>query len=259
MSKSFLMNGKIAYFILSEQEVLIGSSSGEHFTWLEKHTFENKTDFYYKEELQQLIDKHQLQAVDYEEHVLSWYSETSSLVPMNLLEDSSASEILQFNFSEEKLQFEADYNRIPELSIVNVFEIPLWVKSFFVLRFPRIILQHLGTGLIRGIFNTSSFKSTIHLFLLKTQTLLIHVRHNELLTYNSFEYSSETDLIYYTLNVLKQTQTLDDNGIVLIHPLTSEGISLSVLLENWAKIHDLQNFRVEQPEDLTLKYLATCV
>lgn len=254
------MAGKIAYFILSEDEIHLGYSENDHFQWIEKFSFANKTDFYYKEQLQQLIDKHNFHNSEYEEHLLMWYSPVSTLIPMNLLENSNPKTLLEYSFSDQKLQYDADYNRIPELSIINIYEIPLWVKSFFVMRFPKIVMQHLGTGLIRGIFNTGSFKPTVHLFLAKQYALMLFVKHNELKLYNSFEYSNENDLIYYTLNALTQVDALNDSGAIILHSLADDDSAITeAFTANWAKLIDGQNFKTEIQKVQTLNYLATCV
>ncbi len=250
---------KIAYFVLTESEVHLGVSEHDSFRWIDKLAFTSKADYYYKEQLQAFIEKHQLQEDAYEEYILMWYSPTSSLIPMSLLENATPKEVLNYSFSEGKIEHEVDYNRISELSIINVYEIPFWVKSFFVIRFPRIVLQHLGTGLIRGIFNTSSFKPTIHLILTHQFSLMIYVKHNELKLYNSFEYTNESDLIYYTLNALNQTNSLEDKGMVILHPLSQSSINEAQFLEDWSKIKETKNFNVEVQPIQTLKYLLVCV
>ena len=250
---------KIVYFILSENEIHIGTSQDNYFQWIEKQTFSNKTDYYYKEQLQELLDKHQLSSANYDEHILMWYSHQSTLVPMNMLENSTPKELLYHSFSENKIQHDVDYNRISELSVVNIYEIPLWVKSFFVIRFPRIVLQHLGTGMLRGIFNGSSFKPNVRLVLTEDFALLIYVKHGELITYTSFEYATESDLIYHTLNVLTQTDSLNNSGIIEIHTLRENKINTTTFVENWSKLKEVSDFKVEFEPTQTLKYLSVCV
>lgn len=253
------MSAKIVYFILSEHEIHLAYSIDESFYWLEKSIFSNKTDFYYKEQLQSLIEKHASTISDANEHIVMWYSPVSSLVPMNLLETMTPKELLQHSYSTSKIQFDTDYNRISELSIVNIYDIPLWVKSFFVLRFPRVVIQHLGTGLIRGMFNGSSFKPTLHIFLTTEYALMIMVKHNELLFYNSFEYSNENDLVYYALNILTQTNSLSDNGNCILHPFSEATIDVDVFLNKWKSIREVETFTGNVSKEQTLKFLATCV
>jgi hypothetical protein len=259
LSKFKMMSLKIAYFILSENDVHIGQSEGDSFTWLEKYSFSNKTDYYYKEQLQLLIEKHQLNAPSFEEHIVMWYSPVSSLVPMNMLNDLVPKELLKYSFSENKIKHDVNFNRISELSIVHVFEIPTWLKSFFVLRFPRAIIQHFGTGIIRGIFNTSSFKPTIHLFLTTEFSLMLFVKHNELVFYNSFEYTNENDLVYYALHVLTQNKALSDAGNMVVHPLSSTEIDEKQIVEKWNDIREASQFKISTEPTQTLKFLATCV
>lgn len=253
------MQSKNVYFILSEEEVHIGISENDQFRWLDRFVFQQRTDFYYKEQLQQLIEKHELNDGSYDEQILMWYTSTSTLIPMNLLEESTPKELIEHSFSAHKVQYDVDYNRISELSLVNIYEIPLWVKSFFVIRFPRIVMQHLGTGMLRGIFNSSSFKPTIHVILMNNFALLIYVKHNELVMYNSYDFASENDLIYYTINTLTQTNSLDLKGAVSIHELANSTFQMDALIAQWNAMANSQNFPIEHNSIQTLKYLASCV
>lgn len=250
------MSAKIAYFIISEEDVRVGESTGDSFTWLEQLKFENKTDFYLKETLQKLLEKYRFDSSEYEEHILAWYTPQSTLVPMNLMDDLNPKQLLTYSFSEIDESANIDYNRIAELSIVNIFTIPLWVKSFFVIRFPRIIMMHLGTGMIRGIMEQNSFKNEIHVVLEEGQALMLYVGQNQLKHYNSYEYTNSEDLLYYIANMLTQLDALEVSGTIFYY---GEYLPFSDFETKLKTMKLSKNFEAKDANQQLLKYLSTCV
>src|SRR5688500_12703030 len=100
---------------------------------------------------------------DFSDFVLTAGTVRNTLVPTTIFNASKPGEIFQLNFTEpiENL----DYNRIAELDIVNIYEIPMWIKAAFVIRFPRVRIVHRSTVLLKGIFNQSTYSPKLHLFI----------------------------------------------------------------------------------------------
>jgi hypothetical protein len=143
---------------------------------------------------------------------------------------------------------------------VNIYEIPLWVKSFFVIKYPRIIIQHEGSHFLRGIFSNSTFKLGIHIVLHENYFMLVLVKHNELLFYNQFDYSNEDDVLYYLTFTLKQKQLLGDEGQLFLH-VTDETKSdfETNFLSKVKQLTDLKKLTVMDSKNLSVKYQNTCV
>ena len=94
---------------------------------------------------------------DFDEVTLAWNSNKSTLVPNAIFAESDAQSIFQLCFGDQINKSDIDYNRIWEAGVVNVFEIPTWIKSYFVIKFPRIILQHIGTHALRSSLDNNAF------------------------------------------------------------------------------------------------------
>lgn len=250
------MSAKIAYFIISEDDVRIGESESDQFRWLDYLKFDNKTDFYYKERLQELLDKYHFDSSSYDEHVLAWYTSQSTIIPMNLMNDLNPKQLLQYSFSDVDDSSNIDYNRIAELSMVNIFTIPLWVKSFFVMRFPRIVTMHLGTGMIRGILNENSFKNEIHLVLQEKTALLLYTGQNQVKHYNSYEYSGAEDLLYYVVNMLTQMEALEEKAIIYYY---GDQIPFVDFEEKLQQLKISKTCQATEHFISLLKHLASCV
>ena len=247
-------------FILSETSFSATWMNENSVTSIGTVTFLSKKEFQIKEQIQQFLEANDLINTEYDEYSLSWSSKLSTLVPMNIFSVSSASAIFQACFTKEIISNDIDYNRLAELSIVNIYEIPLWVKSFFVIKYPRIIIQHEGSHFLRGIFSNSTFKLGIHIVLHENYFMLVLVKHNELLFYNQFDYSNEDDVLYYLTFTLKQKQLLGDEGQLFLH-ITDETKSdfETNFLSKVKQLTDLKKLTVIDSKNLSVKYQNTCV
>lgn len=247
-------------FVLSETQFTATLMTGELVTDLGAISFQGKKEFQIKEQIQQFLESNDLLNTQYDDYSLSWSSRQSTLVPMNIFAVSSASEIFQTCFTKETISNDIDYNRLAELSIVNIYEIPLWVKSYFVIRFPKIIIQHEGTHFLRGIFSNSAFKLASHIILHDTYFMLVLLKHNNLLFYNQFDYSNEDDVLYYLTFSLKQKQLFGEDGHLFLHETTAVN---PVFKENFLSkvklLTDLKKMTVMDSKHLSVKYQNTCV
>ena len=247
-------------FVLSETMFSATLINEDNIRFIGSITFISKKEFQIKEQIQQFLESHDLINSEYDDYSLSWSTRQSTLVPMNIFAASSATEIFQTCFTKEFISNDVDYNRLAELSIVNIYEIPLWIKSYFVIRFPRIIIQHEGSHFLRGIFSNSTFKLGAHLILHEAYFMLVIVKHNELIFYNQFEYSNEDDVLYYLTFSLKQKQLLGEDGQLFIHENSEINSDFKTnFLSKVKLLTDLKKMTVMDSEHLSVKYQNTCV
>lgn len=247
-------------FVLSENALTVAEINDQTVTEIGTLIFQGKKDFQYKEQIQAFLTEHQLIDKAYDEYSLSWFNALSTLVPMNIFGASNPKAIFQACFTKEMISNDIDYNRIPELSLVNVFEIPLWVKSFFVIRYPRIVIQHEGSHFLRGIFSNSTFKTGAHIVLHAGHFMLILVRHNQLLFYNTFESNNEDDVLYYLTFSLQQQELTQEDGQLYIYESQEAPSSLTKnILEKLKLLKDLKQFSIVETKYLPYKYQQTCV
>lgn len=251
------MQGKHLAFKVCENYVSIASVNKEDKIETFSLVFEGKKEFQYKEQLTKFIEKHV--ESEYDEYSLSWFNPKSVLVPSPIFGASNAKDIFNASFESLDPRSTIDFNRISELSIVNTYELASWAKSFFVMKFPRIVIQHEGSNLLRGIFKTSSFSLSIHISVHGTHCLMAIVKHNEVLFYSSFEINSNEDILYFLVLAVQQNKLLQETGTIYIHKSSSlipHGESLQDLAKN---INDLKSFTWVESNQLTFKYQLTCV
>ncbi len=148
--------------------------------------------------------KHKLLSHDFGNFILSSGSVRNTLLPVDLFSYSKPEEVFRLNYPAPIDNL--DYNRIAELGIVNIYELPLWIKSLFVVKFPRIKIVHRSTVLLKGVFDQPTFSPKINLFIEEEQFYLILTERSKLTYFNRFDYKELADLVYYILFVLEQKE-----------------------------------------------------
>ena len=213
-----------------------------------------------KSVLSEVFDSTSFLKDDFDETTLSWSHRNSTLVPNTIFSESSPAEIFKLCFGETASHDDIDYNRISELSVVNVFEIPVWVKSFFVIKFPRIVLQHEGTHIIRKSLDSNAFRLKASIAVYNDHCFLAITKHNELHFYSYFDVQTAEDLVYHTLFVLQQKEVLNEQGTIeLIEGIGAESTLITKVTEQFARVHDLKKMSVVVNSDYISKSQLLCV
>lgn len=222
--------------------------------------FKDKIDYRYKEQLEQIFQEKGYKEKEYDEYTLSWYSIHSTLLPNNVFSETKPEDLFRLCYSSDIPSAEIDYNRIPALSIVNVFQVPQWVKSFFVIKFPRIIIQQEGSYLLQGIFAGSTFKLSSYLILHDHSFSLVIAHANELQFYSQFEFQSMDDVVYHFIYTMQQKGFFGKEGMVtLVNGVGSAREQVEELKGKIEQLKDLNSFKIDINSHIILNCQALCV
>lgn len=164
-------------------------------------SFQQKIERFEKEHVASFLDQDFFK-FDYNALVLSSGSERNTLIPVDIFNNSGAKEIFKLNYREPFDNI--DYNRIPELGIVNIYELPLWIKSLFVIKFPRVKMVHRSSVLLKGIFDQPTFPLKVHLFIEEGSFYMMITHKSKLQYFNHMRADAFSDILYHTLFVLEQ-------------------------------------------------------
>lgn len=223
-------------------EIAVRFSTNNHGLVSKKDfVFTDKKDYRYKEQLDEFLIEGGLKNQDFDEQTISWSAFRSTLIPANIFGESKPESLFKLCYGTETPINHIDYNRIPEQGLVNLYEIPLWVKSFFVVKYPRSIIQHEGSHMIRGIFSESSFKLKSTLILYHNYFLLSIVKENKLQFYSMFDYQEIDDVVYHLMFTLQQKEFLQETGTIQL--CTGVGASPEKTQELEAKLKSLQDLK----------------
>lgn len=185
---------------LSDAKIRFGILKGKELLKEFSETIHEKS----RSEVERVIKINADLDFDFGDVTLSYSEHKSTLVPVQLISETKPEKLFKFCYGD--IQENIDYNRIPELGIANIFQIPLWVKSAFVLNFPVINIYHSNTIFLKGIFNETVFKPKAHLLIYEDYFTLIVVNKTHLLMSNSFTYKSAEDIAYHLLFALEQKE-----------------------------------------------------
>ena len=187
---------------------------------------------------------------DYHSYVATAGGLRNTLIPVDLFNHTKAEDVFKLNYPAPIDNL--DYNRIPELGIVNIYELPLWIKSLFVIKFPRTKLIHPATVLLKGVFSNPTFSPKIHICFYGSSFYLMITAKSKLQYFNRFDFTTIADLVYHVLFVLEQKE-MDQ---------TKMDVNLYGVNEKWDKLAEVQGFFANkikisnQPEGAELFVLA---
>jgi hypothetical protein len=218
----------------------------------------SKSDIGYKETLQELIAACG-NPDQYETFSCSYSREQATLVPMLLFGESKPELILNLTSHNEIPREETDYNRLPEWNIVNVYRMPMWVKSALIIRIPRVVIQHELTHVLRFL-NTGSAIPLRTQVILQEGHFCIVVRKDGQIAHASYQtYQSAEDLLYHLLYTWQQLD-ITGKGEIFLHASTEELQATAIRVQELAGSVELfQPQTITTPLREHLKFQSLCV
>lgn len=183
-----------------------------------------------REAIEPIFKSEEFFSYDYHSLCAATGGNRSTLIPVDLFNHSKAEDVFKLNYP---APFDnLDYNRIPEIGIVNIYELPIWMKSLFVIKFPRIKIVHPVTVILKGVFNQPTFSPKMHVILEADSFYFLITSKSKLQYFNRFDYTNIADMVYHILFVLEQKE-LDQKGM---------NLCLYGVRPAWEKLEELQSF-----------------
>ena len=180
----------------------------------------------------------------------------NTLVPNDIFVNSTTKDIFGLNYT---APFEdLDHNRIPELGIVNIYEMPLWIKSLFVIKFPRIRIIHPSTIVLKGVFDQPNFHPKIHMYIDDNEFYYIITENNKLQYFNRFDYKELADIIYHLLFVLEQKELAQDTMGLYFYGVNDKWEMIAEFQKYFKKTIKVSN-KPEMAEQFMLAKQLLCV
>ncbi|AUP77215.1 DUF3822 family protein [Flavivirga eckloniae] len=132
-------------------------------------------------------------------------NELSTLVPKPLFEEDCIADYLKFNSKILKSDFIA-HDDIVLNDSVNVYVPYININNFIYEKYGAFTFKHLSTILIEEILNIEKNSHTpkVYLNVSKNNFEIIITEKGKLLLYNTFEYNTKEDFIYYLLFTVEQ-------------------------------------------------------
>jgi len=254
------MSSKHLGINLSESHVTFTILSGSVTHFNHSEAYQGKSDQDRKDAVRKILDQHHQLSGEFDNVTLAWSHAQSSLVPAAVFSETTPKEIFKLCFGSAADTSNVDHNRIFELSVVNVYAIPDWVKSLFVMKYPQIIMQHAGTHQIRKVLHADAFYTKATIVLNADYFRLTLVKHNKLEFYSSFDFQTAEDVIYHLNFVLQQKELLEEKGMIEIGSNGSVDAKMAEdIISGLEKIQHLKNMKKSYDDAYLTKSQLLCV
>jgi len=178
-----------------------------------------------------------------------------TLVPQVIFGDSTAKEIFALCFGNSDDHIE--HNRFFEQALVVVYEIEAWIKRFFVIRYPRITIQHEVTHVLRGIFTQPNFEPKIHVIADELFFTLILTAKNKIIFFNTFDFSNADDIFYYATHAWFNSINKDKKIELLWHTNIESDAMFEQIKLNFSKQFKPTQFNLQTISKI--KHQLLCV
>ncbi len=134
-----------------------------------------------------------------------YQNELSTLVPKSLFNENHLADYLKFNAKILQTDF-IDYDTIAINDSVNVYVPLVNVNNYLFDTFGSFVYKHASTVLIESVLQHSSNHKDIELYINvgHLHFEMIAAKDKQLIYYNTFDYSTKEDFIYYILFTFEQ-------------------------------------------------------
>ncbi len=185
--------------------------------------------------LKVLLEKHAIIDYNFEEVIVIHRNNLFSLVPNALFNPNELENYLKFNGKILPNDLIA-YDEVENFEITNVY-IPLVnINNYVYDLFGEFTYKHNGTVMIQSLLNTTVNKETVcYIHVLENQMDVTIVQQKKLQLYNSFNFETKEDFVYYLLFTFEQLQ-LDTEVVPLkLFGDIEEGDDIYNLCYNYVK------------------------
>ena len=136
---------------------------------------------------------------------VSHVNNVSTLVPVALFDDDNLRSYLEFNHKLLENEY-LTYDIINSDEIANVYSPFTVVNDFLFEKYGEFTYKHFSSILIENFIDQSNANQELKMFVhvQGSQFEIVVVEKKKLILYNSFQYQTKEDLVYYILFVAEQ-------------------------------------------------------
>ena len=176
---------------------------------LAKYSFDNSIESpnLLLEKIQSIFETDKELQVEFDKIIAIHQNQLTTQIPSEFFDEDNLKTYLDFNIK----TFESDYitfDNLPSLEAKNVYIPYVNINNFLFQNFGEFEFKHHSTILIEKIFEVhkGSFSNTLYVHVSETTLDVIVFKNGNFTLYNSFQYNSKEDFLYYILFVSEQLE-----------------------------------------------------
>jgi len=168
---------------------------------------EERSPFGLQKALLALFEKHKITKKQFSEVIVVHRNKLFSLVPNSLFEEAEMPNYLKFNtkiLANDHIVFDA----LENYDMVNVYVPFVNINNYIYDLFGAFTFKHSGTVMIESLLSSQKYSSSPTCFVhtAHNQMEVTIISHKKLVLYNSFDFNSKEDFIYYLLFTFEQLE-----------------------------------------------------
>lgn len=201
------------YYKLSIQLSLDGFSfciydkSRNKYSGLEVYAFQDVSNYIVLNALlKDLIPKIEWLKNEFEQTAIIFETPVSTFIPEPLFDKQHINDYLKFNHTVE-IDYTIKNDYLPLLDAENIWALPLNIFTTLSASFPQANIYHHASSLIETLLmhnKNLGAEEIVFVNVRKNWLDMVVLKGNGLLFFNSFQYKSKEDFIYYLIYVLEQ-------------------------------------------------------
>src|SRR5690606_36921361 len=162
-------------------------------------TIEKQLDF--------IFDKEATLQSGFDDILVLHNNNLNTFVPTALFDKTALGSYLQYNVKVFPTDY-FDYDSIESLQMENVYVPYVVFNNYFLDRFGSFDFQHIHTNLLQHFIHTSANNGTKEFFvhIADNHFEIVIIENKKLVFFNSYEYQTKEDFLYYILFVMEQLQ-----------------------------------------------------
>ncbi len=203
----------------------------------EQRTFPQELiPFEVQKNLRELLEKFQVTKYTFSEVVVIHRNKLFSFVPKALFDEKELANYLKFNakiLANDLIVFD----EIESYDLVNVYVPFVNINNYIYDLFGEFEYRHSGTVLVQSLLNqhTNGNEPVCYVQVLEQQMDITVISQKKLLLFNSFDFTTKEDFMYYLLFTMEQLK-LDTGAITLkLFGAVEEGDSIYELCYDYVK------------------------
>jgi len=186
---------------------------------------------------------------------LIYYNKSSALVPHYLFDDKNSLNYLKYN-TRIQINDLAANDLILEDQINNVYIPYTDINNYIFEKFKAFDFYHYSSVLLEKLSNelTENFSQKVFLNINNSFIDILYFKNKQLIFFNSFDYKSKEDILYYLLFTFSELSLNPDNIHLVCCGLIDLDSELYALLYNYIRNIELLEFHeIEGIESNILK------
>ncbi|MEO9893789.1 DUF3822 family protein [Aurantibacter sp.] len=173
------------------------------------------TPYAVQKELKAICEKYDIANKKFADIIVIHRNNLFSFVPKSLFDENELANYLKFN-SKILANDHVAYDELENYEMCNVYVPFVNINNYIFELFGSFIYKHSATVMVESLMNNYSGNKNATCFahITETQMELTIMENKKLLLYNSFDYVTKEDFMYYLLFTLEQLK-MDTEKIVL--------------------------------------------